>query len=87
VLTLFQEEYVEESKETVDAVKEIFAKYVDEECVPDSLDELLDGLLEKREDARKNKQWDVADNIRDEIECLGFEVQDTSDGPVWRKRK
>lgn len=87
VLTLFQEEYVEDSKETIDAVKEIFAKYVDDECVPDSLDELLDGLLEKREDARKSKQWDVADNIRDEIECLGFEVQDTNDGPVWRKRK
>jgi cysteinyl-tRNA synthetase len=87
VLTLFQEEYVEESEETVDALKEVFAEYVDDDCVPDSLDDLLDSLLKKREEARQNKEWDVADSIRDEIECLGFEIQDTNDGPVWRKRK
>jgi len=87
VLTLFQEEYVEESKETIEAVKEVYKSFVSSDCVPDSLDDLLAELLKRREQARKEKKWDVADTIRDEIECLGFEIQDTSDGPVWRKRK
>lgn len=87
VLTLFQEEYVEESKETVDAVKDVYKKYISDDSVPNSLDDLLTELLDRREHARKEKKWDVADSIRDEIECLGFEIQDTSDGPVWRKRK
>lgn len=87
VLTLFQEEYAEDTEETMDGVKEVFSKYVPDRRVPDSLDELLTVLLEARENARKDKKWDVADGIRDEIECLGFEIQDTSDGPVWRKRK
>ena len=86
VLTLFQEEYAEESEEIVDLLKELYCKYVGEK-VPDSLDDLLDGLLMKREQARENKEYDVADSIRDEIECLGFEIQDTAEGPVWRKRK
>jgi cysteinyl-tRNA synthetase len=86
VLTLFQEEYAEESEEIVDLLKELYCKYVGEK-VPDSLDDLLDGLLIKREQARENKEYDVADSIRDEIECLGFEIQDTAEGPVWRKRK
>lgn len=87
VLTLFQEEYVEESEEIVEELKEVYVHYIGKEAVPDSLDELLNDLLEKRERARQEKKWDVADSIRDDIECLGFEIQDTSEGPVWRKRK
>ena len=33
-----------------------------------------------REQARKEKQWAVADSIRDEIERAGYAVQDTKDG-------
>lgn len=86
VLTLFQEDYNEEKKETVDAVKEVFAKYVCEDSIPDSVDDMLSRLLAHRQKAREKKQWDVADGIRDELECLGFEIQDTADGSVWRKK-
>jgi cysteinyl-tRNA synthetase len=86
VLTLFQDDYNEEKKEIIDAVKEVFAKYVSEESVPDSVDDMLSLLLAHRQKAREKKQWGVADGIRDELECLGFEIQDTADGPVWRKK-
>ena len=68
-------------------MKTIYQEYVKDESSPDCLDDLLTGLLKQREQARKEKQWNVADDIRDKIECLGFEIQDTNEGPVWRKRK
>lgn len=87
VLTLFQDEVEEDDEEIIDSLKIIYQQYIKNEPVPECLDDLLTGLLNQREQARKEKQWNVADDIRDNIECLGFEIQDTNDGPVWRKRK
>ncbi|NUM43411.1 MAG: cysteinyl-tRNA synthetase [Anaerolineales bacterium] len=39
-------------------------------------------LMEKRADARKQKDWAGADQIRDELLALGWTVQDTPAGPV-----
>jgi cysteinyl-tRNA synthetase len=51
-----------------------------------TLDELMKALLFAREDARKHKNWKIADRIRNELEELGFEIQDTTKGPVWRRK-
>jgi len=51
-----------------------------------SVEGLLDALLQARVAARKQKQWAIADGIRRDLERLGFEIQDTDQGPVWRKR-
>ena len=48
--------------------------------------ELLNKLLDIREKARINKDWKTADNIRKELDDIGFEIQDTVEGPVWRKK-
>jgi cysteinyl-tRNA synthetase len=37
-----------------------------------------------RIDARKNKDFDMADRIRDEMARLGVEVMDTKDGFEWK---
>lgn len=37
-------------------------------------------LVKKREAARKNKDWKLADKLRAEIEKIGFEVEDTLKG-------
>lgn len=34
-----------------------------------------------RERAREKKDWKKSDKIRDEIRCMGFEIEDTADGP------
>jgi cysteinyl-tRNA synthetase len=39
-------------------------------------------LVENRETARLNKDWDKSDEIRAEIQALGYEVKDTESGPV-----
>ncbi|MBN1280233.1 MAG: cysteine--tRNA ligase [Candidatus Thermoplasmatota archaeon] len=51
-----------------------------------TVDELLNALLAVREDARKHKDWKTADHIRKHLEELGFEIQDTASGPVWRNK-
>jgi cysteinyl-tRNA synthetase len=48
-------------------------------------DKEMRDLLEKREQARKEKRWDEADRLRDELKQMGVEVTDTKDGPLWRR--
>ncbi len=43
-------------------------------------------LLEERENARKNKKWKRADEIRNWIYDSGFIIEDTPEGPRLKKR-
>jgi hypothetical protein len=40
----------------------------------------LQALVDRRQAARVDKNWAESDRLRDEIESLGWQVQDTSDG-------
>ncbi len=46
----------------------------------------IQDLANKREEARRNQQFKQADDLRDEIDSLGYEVSDTPEGPVVRKK-
>lgn len=46
---------------------------------------LLYNLLEEREKARKEKNWQKADEIRKEIEKLGYKIEDVLEGPKIKK--
>ena len=43
-------------------------------------------LIILREDARRSQDWAEADALRQQIADMGFEVQDTHQGPLWRHR-
>ena len=45
----------------------------------------IERLVNQREEARKKKDWAEADKVRDELTKLGVVVEDTPEGPVWRK--
>ena len=47
-------------------------------------DEVLD-LIEKRNEARKNKDFATADKIRDQLLEMGIEIKDQRGGTTWRK--
>jgi cysteinyl-tRNA synthetase len=48
--------------------------------------ETIKGLLEKRQVAKQNKNWEAADSIRKELEAMGIKVEDRPDGTSnWRK--
>jgi len=48
------------------------------------MENLVKLLLQMRIDARKNKDFELADRIRDEMTRLGIEVMDTKDGFEWK---
>ena len=51
------------------------------------VDEAIIGrLMIERETARSNKDFERADQIRQEIESLGVTIEDGPNGPVWKKR-
>jgi|TARA_B110000240_G_scaffold29179_1_gene30847 cysteinyl-tRNA synthetase len=43
-------------------------------------------LLNKRKEARANKNFTEADKIRDELKEMGIEIEDTTDGAIWRSQ-
>ncbi len=47
--------------------------------------EEVSSLLEERELARQNKNFEKSDQIRDQIEKMGYEIKDTEDGPKLTK--
>ena len=41
----------------------------------------IQAMAEKRQQARTDKDWATADQMRDEITATGYEVEDTPEGP------
>ena len=48
------------------------------------LNPLLELLIEIRQDARDQKDWDTSDKIRDRLKQINIEIQDTRDGSTWK---
>jgi cysteinyl-tRNA synthetase len=49
-------------------------------------DAAVQALMEQRQTARKTKQWAESDRIRDELDRLGWVIQDTPAGPKLKRR-
>ena len=62
--------------------KEIFSLNLDYQA----RDAGIETLVSQREEARKNKDFEKADKIREELSKQGVVVEDTKEGPVWRKK-
>jgi len=45
----------------------------------------IESLIEKRSEAKKAKDFETADKVRDEISELGVSLMDTPNGVVWEK--
>ena len=53
-------------------------------CVSTSAgDVLVQSESESRQKAREERDWALADQIRDRLKHAGIEVTDTADGPQW----
>lgn len=49
------------------------------------VDSEIEALIEKRQEARKNKDFATADKIRDELKAKGIILKDTPQGVTWTK--
>ncbi len=52
---------------------------------PHQISEEIMALIKERETARKKKDWDTADTIRNQLRDMGIELVDTPEGTIWRK--
>ena len=53
----------------------------------DNLDsDFIEGLIEERNQARKSKDFNKADQIRNKLSDMGIEIEDTPDGTIWRSK-
>ncbi|MGI6050761.1 MAG: cysteine--tRNA ligase [Acetivibrionales bacterium] len=48
------------------------------------LDSEIEALIQQREQARKEKNWKLSDEIRDRLRDMGIEIQDTPQGVKWK---
>ena len=46
---------------------------------------LAEILMDLREEAREQEDWETSDMIRDRLEEIGFEIEDTDEGSNWMK--
>lgn len=50
-----------------------------------ALDDVMTYLLGMRQEFRKNKNFQMADSIRDHLAELGFSIEDSQEGSKWKK--
>ncbi len=53
--------------------------------INNDLDDEINDLIQKREVARKAKDWKTADAIRDQLKDMGILLKDTPQGATWTK--
>jgi len=70
---------VEDSLKTINAVLGVL------DIEPSEPDARVEELIKARETARKEKNWEAADHLRQELKDLGVELMDTKDGPLWQR--
>lgn len=67
----------------VDPLAENWADSRDDTSLTAALDVLVRAELDRRTAARAEKNWAVADEVRDRLAKAGIDVTDTPDGPQW----
>ena len=54
-------------------------------CIAEGAHRFVDALMAEREQARAEKDWARADEIRDQLLAQGIVIEDTPTGPRWRR--
>ena len=55
----------------------------DSQQLTEVLDHFVKQQIQKRSDAKANKDFATADRIRDELRAAGIALEDTTDGARW----
>ena len=66
---------------------ELAAKYGVDSDENTDIEQIIQSLLERRASSRKEKNWQAADAIRNDLKGLSISIEDTPEGTVWRYRK
>lgn len=78
---------VEDKLKLIFNFDKIFGLKLDEEETEEKLTEEVENLIRKREEARKSKDFETADEIRDRLKEMGIILEDAPTGVRWKKIK
>ena len=82
---------------TIDSSKELVTKALElmrelgkplgmlQNTTKGSLEDEIEEIIEQRQNARKNKDFALADKIRDDLKARGIVLEDTPQGVRWKK--
>ncbi len=73
------------SKKSLELIKEIDSIFNILDFSKKSLDQEIKKLIDEREKARKDKDFNKADKIRDNLKKKGIILEDTNQGVKWKK--
>ena len=76
-------EYLESLLERLRSLTDVLGIIVDRK--EEMLDADIEAMIEKRQAARKEKNFALADQIRDELLAKGIILEDTREGVKWKK--
>jgi cysteinyl-tRNA synthetase len=73
--------------ETAKELCDIFGIYHTPESSPQPnlASQLMDLVIELRQEARTRKDWDTADKIRGKLSEMGIKIEDTREGTIWKR--
>ena len=81
------------SKESLEAIVGVFEEVDDRLTIfqkpsggldNELVDNLMQVLIDLRQEAREKKDWALADSIRDKLKEMGITIEDTADGVRWK---
>ncbi|MDO4814009.1 MAG: cysteine--tRNA ligase [Gemella sp.] len=82
----------EVNKETLELIKAAFGVYtnilgikLEVQAETNEDDARIDALIAEREEARKNRDFALADKIRDDLKAEGIILEDTKQGVRWKR--
>ena len=76
-------EYLESLHARLSTLTDVLGIIIDKE--EEMLDEEIEAMIEKRQAARKERNFALADQIRDELLSKGIILEDTREGVKWKK--
>lgn len=73
-------------KSTLELIRELgFPLGILQKSTKGSLEDEIEKLIEERQQARKNRDFALADKIRDDLKARGIVLEDTPQGVRWKK--
>jgi len=73
---------IQTSIRRIDSVLGVIGEITAKQALPKDVEE----LIREREEARKAKNWERADKIREELRTMGVTLEDTPEGVRWRMK-